>query len=376
MAKKTKKLLKVNILVTIVTIIIFFTILEIVFRVTHIRVPRAEMATEWVLGDFDTYIGYVLKPNVSFTQEYSKNPDRVADKKHLGDIIFYNISSQGLRDDTVPEVKEKARIILLGDSWTYGAEVNKNHNIDSNMENFLNGDYNIINLGTGGYNTFQEFRILEKKGIMYKPDIVLTFFLIGNDEITNCYNLGNLPRPYYNGTDIVEPKPPDEGGKDEYLTIKGFEDKLEVYLDELYTYVIFKRRLAAILRKSVILPGIETQMEASELALLKIENITTANNITHLVVILVPGEMIIEGCKKYADFETLHYRLKESLEKNNIDYIDTHPYFISYPKPKTSLYFTSNYFMEPCEAYHPTPEGYELIAKAVVSELRLKGVVK
>lgn len=97
------------------------------------------------------------------------------------------ISSQGLRDREF-EVGHPAgvwRILVLGDSVTFGAGVLAEESYPKVLERELNqrGDgwrYEVINTGVIGYNTIQERARLEQVGLQFQPDVVLLMFVVND----------------------------------------------------------------------------------------------------------------------------------------------------------------------------------------------------
>jgi len=116
-------------------------------------------------------IGHVHKPN---------NSMRLMD-------VEVNINSDGLRDMEYPVLRDnKYRIIFLGDSLTFGWGVEQEDTFQYILEESLNANRptEIINFGTGNYNTEQEVNLFIEKGLKYKPDKVVLFYFINDAEIT------------------------------------------------------------------------------------------------------------------------------------------------------------------------------------------------
>lgn len=70
------------------------------------------------------------------------------------------------------------RILVLGDSIPFGAQVREFQTYPRLVEKFLNADednyrYEVINLGVQGYNTKQELATLREVGIKFKPDLLI-----------------------------------------------------------------------------------------------------------------------------------------------------------------------------------------------------------
>ncbi len=101
------------------------------------------------------------------------------------------INSQGLRDDEVPYQKppEEYRILALGDSFTVELEVEKEQVWTEVLEELLNTERaaQVINAGTRGYGSDQEYLFLREEGLKYSPDLVLVAFFV-NDVLSNRLN--------------------------------------------------------------------------------------------------------------------------------------------------------------------------------------------
>lgn len=110
-------------------------------------------------------------------------------KKYQGVNISTN--SYGLRDREFNKDKEKDefRLLGLGDSVTFGWGVDQSEIFLERLEEILlaNNDNKIevINSGVGGYNTYQEAQYFLRKGIYFKPDMVMLLFNSNDFEI-NC----------------------------------------------------------------------------------------------------------------------------------------------------------------------------------------------
>jgi lysophospholipase L1-like esterase len=98
------------------------------------------------------------------------------------------INSQGLRDDKVPYQKppDEYRILALGDSFTVELEVEKEQVWTEILEELLSteGAAQVINAGTRGYGSDQEYLFLREEGLKYSPDLVLVAFFV-NDVLGN-----------------------------------------------------------------------------------------------------------------------------------------------------------------------------------------------
>jgi lysophospholipase L1-like esterase len=101
--------------------------------------------------------------------------------------VSVRTNSDGLRDVDHSEAHgDRYRIIFLGDSLTFGWGVNEAETFTSHLEAALNerSPTEIINFGTGNYNTEQEVNLFLEKGLKYHPDKVVVFYFINDAEPT------------------------------------------------------------------------------------------------------------------------------------------------------------------------------------------------
>jgi hypothetical protein len=98
--------------------------------------------------------------------------------------------SQGLRDRDYLQTKapNEHRILVLGDSLTFGWGVPVERTYPKVLERLLNEGrptdsvYQVINAGVGNYNTVQEVTYFKERGIRYQPDEVILGFYINDAE--------------------------------------------------------------------------------------------------------------------------------------------------------------------------------------------------
>lgn len=166
---------------TIIVIIILFALVslfELSLRLFFPQVVRNISQEHKSLGMKDNELGHFNQPITITTQtgpEYNVN---------------IRINQEGLRDRTEhvsPKPPDKLRILLLGDSFTFGVG-NNYQNIWSVIfeRNLLDKGYNIdvVKAGVPEYDTSVELRLLERLFPKYQPNIVIMAFL-PNDLFTN-----------------------------------------------------------------------------------------------------------------------------------------------------------------------------------------------
>lgn len=160
----------------LLSLAIFFLAGEAIIRLyllttTVYDIEMSRYATIMKADSSNPLIGHVHKPNTS---------------ARLMNVMVH-INSDGFRDrEHQIEKSEKYRIIFLGDSLTFGWGVEDKDTFKSFIEKRLNKLYpaEIINFGTGNYNTEQEVNLFLEKGLKYKPDEVVVFYFINDAETT------------------------------------------------------------------------------------------------------------------------------------------------------------------------------------------------
>ena len=122
---------------------------------------------EWT-GKYSTYHptrGWAMIPNVK-------------DMTPFGPGKFVNTNSKGLRGTTeypYARVPGKERILVLGDSFTFGTDVSD----EETYSHYLEADIpntEVLNLGIQGYGQDQMLLYLKEEGVKYHPDVVLLGF--------------------------------------------------------------------------------------------------------------------------------------------------------------------------------------------------------
>lgn len=155
--------------------------IEALMRTKTAQPPHFSGTCDWpapqaTLGDIIEFTSrsnlvYELKPNV--------------DTCYFGARV--RTSAQRLRGTRVyslPKDPNTFRILVLGDSITFGQGVGDDEPFTERMREVLAAlrgkPVEVINTGLDGYNTVQEAALLEQRGLALKPDCVIVVFC-GND---------------------------------------------------------------------------------------------------------------------------------------------------------------------------------------------------
>jgi len=125
------------------------------------------------------YVHYKMKPNISV---YVTNTVNRAELEK-GIKVFMKSNSEGFRTEEIAARKGENvyRIVLLGDSSTFGWGVNQDERFSRFLEDKLNSAqsstrYEVINLGIPGYTTEHGVAAFDHYALKYSPDLVILSF--------------------------------------------------------------------------------------------------------------------------------------------------------------------------------------------------------
>jgi lysophospholipase L1-like esterase len=93
----------------------------------------------------------------------------------------YRINSHGLRGDEIGPKSDRLRILLLGNSCTFGWGMSDNNTYAYHLERMINADstmppVEVINGGVPGYSSFQGRRFYTEELYRLEPDIIMIMF--------------------------------------------------------------------------------------------------------------------------------------------------------------------------------------------------------
>ena len=172
----TGKKILFSIAMIVLTVLVCVIVLEFV-------VARFYYSDVYLVSDtiYDPVVGWRLRPGTY----WAKAPNRFG--KHRIDINEY-----GIRNDTIDREGEGSRwrLMILGDSFTYGKAVREEHLFSSRMERILHEEgaarrTEIVNAGIPGYGNAQELllmRLLAAEGVTADCYLLVMF---PNDILDN-----------------------------------------------------------------------------------------------------------------------------------------------------------------------------------------------
>lgn len=121
-------------------------------------------------------------------------PIRIVNPDNTDEIYEEKTNSRGWRDVEHAPTKTRPRILLLGDSQTYGFGVPLDQTLGGHLRDMLGDRYEVISVGVSGWGTDQQLLFLENEGWDYEPDIVVLVFTMANDVIGNMTAESMHPR--------------------------------------------------------------------------------------------------------------------------------------------------------------------------------------
>jgi hypothetical protein len=144
-------------------------------------------------------IPYSLEKNMYFEPDpYTGFRHRPEGSGHYPTGIEARANSRGMRDDeiAVPKPADVYRILVIGDSFTVGANVEQDEAYPQVLEQLLNTAggpvIEVVNAGTGGWSPYQYARYLEHYGAALEPDLVLVGVFVGNDVFIDRFSSTQL----------------------------------------------------------------------------------------------------------------------------------------------------------------------------------------
>jgi len=100
------------------------------------------------------------------------------------------LNSQGFRarEFEVPKPRGRVRVVCLGDSWTFGANVDQDQAYPQRLEKLLRraypaADVEVLNLGVFGYSSFQGLTLLRRHVQRLAPDVVVIGFAMNDSSV-------------------------------------------------------------------------------------------------------------------------------------------------------------------------------------------------
>jgi len=300
--------------------------------------------------------------------------------------VEFRINSIGLRDREIDPVKQKYRILMLGDSFTEGTGVNINDTISKQLESMLvRRGYNVevINAGFIGYSPILEYLYLKHEGILLNPDMVI--LNLDPNDIKDDYDYEKVA--VWNNSKVIAVP----GSKAERTWTKNIEyfcAKYDLHLCMLtgmtyytvtgeyqkpYNITIGDINSDRVYTTRFNISDPSVHYERTFGYIKKIKAICDENNITFVLATYPHGHLVNSrewavGRKRFyldefpiysLDFFT---RVRKFASNNKITFINTYYKFNN----------TSTFPLFYSYDSHMTPAGYRLVALGVFENLKLR----
>lgn len=142
-----------------------------------------EKGFNYVLDEWSPTRGWTLKANLR-------------DLPFRGKAVSSN--SRGVRGLQEFDLKKPAgitRIVVLGDSFTFGEEVGDDETFSAWLQKLVPNS-EVVNLGVHGYGHDQMLLYLQEEGVRYRPDIVLLGFM-PDDMERNVLSFRDFAKPRF-----------------------------------------------------------------------------------------------------------------------------------------------------------------------------------
>jgi len=200
-------------------------------------------------------IGRAMSENgLRYGWGFDSNESIIVSDPDTGELFVDQANSRGWRDREHKFENENNafRIVVLGDSITFGAIVDQEKNYPQVLEKkFLNAGFNVevVSLAYGGVGTDQELEFLIQEGVRYNPDIVLLQFTYNDlGNITKEVGIGKKPFIYALDDAGKLIKRPDEQF---HATVEQFQQSIRHKLKALANYSEIAKRLYILYRTFV-----------------------------------------------------------------------------------------------------------------------------
>ena len=192
-------------ILTVTALIITLIFLELAFRLFDIRGFHKKRTREWshaVIESPDRTREVILqyKPNTQFRFCYDSNPRDYFDEDNC---LTFHTNNFGLRgqDFNVKKDPGTKRVILLGDSFTFGEGVKLEDTFSSQLQEIINRRFDepveVLNFGVSGWQTTDEINFLSGFGVKFDPDLVLIVYVLNDADRAGGLDLWNNFRRIY-----------------------------------------------------------------------------------------------------------------------------------------------------------------------------------
>ncbi len=354
----------------LVGLLLPLVVAEVFLRVKFRLLPPWERPQFW---QYDPLLGWAKIPNAEgmfVGYEYQ---------------VEIEINSKGLRDEEVPYEKPEGeyRALALGDSFTAGLEIEQDKVWTEVLEDMLasTGKAQVLNAGTRGYGTDQEYLFLKSEGVKYDLDLVIVAFY-ENDPLDNsrAYHLGRFyAKPRFvlqDGELVLTNVPPPEVPLDLEHSAQDLlrrSSYLYRFLEEMLAKVSYKEIPDFVYIYSRVYPAdLEEAWQVTEAILAAMKALTDSMG-ARLLLASVPNKVQVyqeewdKAVKQYGmraedyELDKPNRLLSEICERHDILYLDLAPALRRDVAQGGDPYFTLD--------DHWNATGNRLVAQAIYDRL-------
>ena len=259
-----------------------------------------------------------------------------------------------------PQDDSGTRIVAIGDSYTYGNEVEAHENFAALLD--AQSGVQVLNMGVPGYGVGQAFLKWREHGRQYRPDVVVFGIYVDDYERASVtFSSAAKPRLVLrNGEIAVEGQPVPTPA--EALTRIAAELDERVRVVDAVRNILLKARTGAEARETYF-----TEMDAVVRAMLQ-SLLASLNDAQRLLVVHIPRA---EAFVKPDPFRTeMSARLTSIYTQLGIDHIDLGEEFLRGRSARDA--FMDLYVHRPSGSVgHLSPAGHQVVADLVASRLTL-----
>jgi len=342
------KNLLLGLVLTALTFVFLFSVLEVVLRIIKIQSDNFIMQ--------DPVLGWI---HLSNKEGYSRD-EEFSVKVRLNKDGFIG------RDYEYLKPEKTIRILVIGDSITEAFQVEEGESYSKLLgqklkDSFSSINFEVLNMGIAGYGTEREYYIFRDRGLKFDPDIVVLGFFVGNDFSDNM-------------SENINP----EAAFSKYTS---FKNKIKLFIrnhsttwrfilrqksrNSLLAY--FKNRGNTNLENNGEIDAspldTKSQLDRSIFLIRKFKKLADEHDVD-LVVALLPS-----ASPTYSDRENTLVRLSDDLvdllAKENIDHVDLLQNFADWAKINSNK--TAHFLLDG----HPNFDGQSIIADGISSYLKI-----
>lgn len=285
--------------------------------------------------------------------------------ERYGDIQ-YSFNSDGYRDVDHSQTVHQKRIVLLGDSVTFGLGVEQDRIYAARLQSALDlrygdGIYDVVNLAIFAYHTRNELEALQEDGLAYRPALIILQFYMNDFAIPKSTPEADPEIPL--GSRLV-------ALKNRLLYSSNLYRRLHqaVAAATFALFHDFRRQVLPgslndseprdKLRYLASIPD-DAQVDAFT-AIAEIHRIAMEHG-AHFLVMITPDEVQLINDR----YDAINQRITSFCRRRGIPYLDLLPILRRHPEP-LKLFL---------DGVHLTPLGHETVAESLLTELNRRGLL-